>query len=141
MILLDTNVISELMKDQVNVSVLDWVDGQLETDLYLCAISKAEIQWGVGLLDDGKRKKLLQESAEAVFELFSARCLDYRCDAASHYADIAILSRRLGRPMSTEDMMIVAVAKSHEALLVTRNIKDFDFLPDLKLFNPWESRN
>lgn len=137
MILLDTNVISELMKEQPDDSVLSWIDEQIETDLYLCAISKAEIEWGIGLLDDGKRKQQLQQAATAVFELFPERCLEYNCDAASQYANIAIYTRQVGRPMSVEDMMIAAVARSADSLLVTRNTKDFDFLPDLRLLNPW----
>ena len=139
MILLDTNVISELMKAQPNASVLSWVDDQVETDLYLCAISKAEIEWGIALLDDGKRKRQLQQAAKAVFNLFATRCLDYNCDTTAYYVEIALHARQSGRPMSVEDIMIAAIAKAHHGLLVTRNSKDFDFLLDMRLCNPWES--
>lgn len=138
MILLDTNVISELMKTQPDAAVLNWVDAQLETDLFLCAISKAEIEWGIGQLVDGKRKQQLQQAASAVFALFAERCLTYDCTTASHYAMIALQTQQSGRPMSVEDMMIAAIARTHHALLVTRNIKDFIGLPDMPLFNPWD---
>ena len=141
MILLDTNVISELMREDPNESVVSWLDQQFETDLYLCAITKAEIECGIGLLDSGKRKLKLQKAAVATFEFFPKRCLAYSCDAASRYTEIVVYTRRIGRPMSVEDMMIAAVAQSDSALLVTRNIKDFDFLPDLQLLNPWDWRS
>ena len=138
MILLDTNVISELMKAQPDAAVLQWTDAQLETDLFFCAISKAEIEWGIGQLQDGKRKQQLQQAASAVFALFGERCLTYGCDAASHYASIALQTRQSGRPMSVEDMMIAAIAQTHGALLVTRNIKDFSGLSAMPLLNPWD---
>lgn len=137
MILLDTNVISELMKAQPDASVLLWLDEQIETDVYLCAITKAEIELGIGLLDDGRQKQRLQHAATAVFNLFQGRCQEYDCDAASQYVKIALSSRQSGRPMSVEDMMIAAVAQSVNGLLVTRNSKDFNFLPDVRQLNPW----
>ena len=137
MILLDTNVISELMKAKPDTSVLAWVDLQIETDLYICAITKAEVEWGVGVLPDGKRKQQLQQASNAIFEIFAGRCLEYSCSAASSYVAIGLEAKRLGRPMSAEDMMIAAIAQSQGCLLATRNIKDFDFLTDVQLFNPW----
>ena len=137
MILLDTNVIYELMKSKPDTSVLAWVDLQIETDLYICAITKAEVEWGVGVLPDGKRKKQLQQASNAIFEMFAGRCLEYNCSAASNYVTIGLEAKLLGRPMSSEDMMIAAIAQSQNGLLATRNVKDFDFLSDVQLFNPW----
>ncbi len=140
MILLDTNILSELMKASPEHSVLSWVDEQLETDLYLCAISKAEIEWGIGMIDNGKRKLQLQQAASTVFELFAGRCLDYSCEAATNYAAIALHARQTGHPMTVEDLMIAALTQKHNALLVTRNTKDFDGLPGVRLYNPWETK-
>lgn len=138
MILLDTNVLSELMKAQPNSSVLQWVDQQLDTDLYFSAISKAEIEWGIALLAAGKRKQQLAEAAAEVFVMFAGRCVDYTCQATPHYAAIALSAKQAGRPMSIEDMLIAAVAQVNNALLATRNVTDFEFLPGLVLVNPWE---
>lgn len=138
MILLDTNVLSELMKAQPNLQVLQWVDQQLDTDLYFSAISKAEVEWGIELLADGKRKRQLAEAAAEVFAMFAGRCLDYACHVAPYYVAIAMHSKQAGRPMSIEDMLIAAVAQASNAVLATRNVTDFDFLPDVTLVNPWE---
>jgi hypothetical protein len=138
MILLDTNVISELMKETPNVKVLAWTDQQLDTDLYFSAISKAEVEWGIALLADGKRKQHLADAAVEVFAMFEGRCLDYTCRVAPFYVAIALYSKQVGRPMSVEDMLIAAVAQANDAVLATRNVADFDFLPELALVNPWE---
>ena len=138
MFLLDTNVISELMKTKPEANVLHWVDQQLDIDLYFCAISKGEIEWGIELLPQGKRKQALADAAIVVFELFEGRCLSYSCEVTPSYRDIATVSKQLGRPMSVEDQLIAAIAQANNAVLVTRNLVDFDFLPNLKLLNPWE---
>lgn len=91
----------------------------------------------IGLLDDGKRKQQLQLATTAVFNLFPERCLEYDCDATSHYVKFALYSHESGRPMSVEDMMIAAVVQSGDGLLIIRNGKDFDFLPNIQLLNPW----
>lgn len=137
MILLDTNVISELMKETPDVNVLAWTDQQLDTDLYFSAISKADVEWGIALLADGKRKQHLTDAAVEVFAMFEGRCLDYACRVAPFYVAIALYSKQVGRPMSVEDMLIAAVAQANDAVLATRNVTDFDFLPGLMLVNPW----
>jgi predicted nucleic acid-binding protein len=137
MILLDTNVISELMKANPEPNVLAWTDQQLDTDLYFSAISKGEVEWGIALLADGKRKQQLADAASEIFALFEGRCLDYSCDVTSYYVAIAAFSKQAGHPMSVEDMLIAAVAQANDCVLATRNVTDFDFLPGLVLVNPW----
>lgn len=138
MILLDTNVISELMKANPEPNVLVWTDQQLDTDLYFSAISKGEVEWGIALLADGKHKQQLADAASEVFALFEGCCLDYSCDVTSYYVAIAAFSKQAGRPMSVEDMLIAAVAQANDCVLATRNVTDFDFLPGLVLVNPWK---
>ncbi|MBU0656046.1 MAG: type II toxin-antitoxin system VapC family toxin [Gammaproteobacteria bacterium] len=137
MILLDTNVISELMKVNPEPNVLAWTDRQLDTDLYFSAISKGEVEWGIALLADGKRKRQLADIASEVFALFDRRCLDYSCDITPHYVAIAAFAKQVGRPMRVEDMLIAAVAQANDCVLATRNVTDFDFLSGLVLVNPW----
>ena len=138
MFLLDTNVLSELMKAQVNSHVLSWLDQQLESDLFYCVVSKAEIEWGIAKLPAGKRKQQLLDSSRILFELFNERCLAYECNAASVYVEIAQAAKAAGRPMSTEDMLIAAIAQANNATLVTRNIMDFESIQFIRVFNPWQ---
>lgn len=134
MILLDTNVISELMKREPNSTVIEWLDEQFSHDLYLPAIVKAEIEMGIAIIDNGKRKQTLLQAAELVFMSFTSRCLPFDGESATHYAKIIAFTKEQGRPMSVED---AAIAVQNSALLATRNTTDFDFLENLNLINPW----
>lgn len=125
------------MRTRPEPAVLAWLDRQPDTDLYYCAVTKAEIALGVALLPDGKCKQGLAEAAAGIFDAFEGRCLDYDCAATSRYVAIAKRSRTIGRPVSIEDMLIAAIAQANGGLLATRNISDFDFLPELERLNPW----
>ncbi|MFI0400199.1 MAG: type II toxin-antitoxin system VapC family toxin [Thiolinea sp.] len=137
MFVLDTNVLSELMKSQSDANVIAWLDQQLDSELFYCVVSKTEIEWGIAKLPDGKRKQQLSASANNIFALFDDRCLTYDCVAASVYVEIAQLAKLAGRPMSTEDMIIAAIALANGASLATRNVADFEVLQVLNLINPW----
>ncbi|MFZ1389266.1 MAG: type II toxin-antitoxin system VapC family toxin [Thiolinea sp.] len=137
MFLLDTNVLSELMKAQSEPNVVAWLDQQLDSELFYCAVSKAEIELGIAKLPEGKRKQQLAASADNVFTLFNDRCLAYDCVAASVYVEVAQIAKFRGRPMSTEDMQIAAIALANDASLATRNVADFEVLSYLKIVNPW----
>lgn len=137
MILLDTNIISELMRLKPNSAVIKWLDEQFSHELFLPAIVKAEIEMGIAILDDGKRKRALLQAAELIFMSFTNRCLPFDGETATHYAKIIAFTKKQGRPMSVEDAQIAAIAIQNSALLATRNITDFDFLENLDLVNPW----
>ena len=139
MILLDTNIISELMRPEPNQAVIDWLDEQVAERLFLHAIVKAEIETGIAILNDGKRKQALLKAAEFIFINFSSRCLPFDGDTVSHYANIISFAKKQGRPMSVEDAQIAAIAIQHTASLATRNVADFDFLVNLKLINPFNN--
>ena len=139
MILLDTNIISELMRPEPNQAVIDWLDEQVAEQVFLPAIVKAEIETGIAILNDGKRKQALLKAAEFIFINFSNRCLPFDGNTASHYAAIIALAKKHGRPMSVEDTQIAAIAIQHTASLATRNVTDFDFLVNLKLINPFNN--
>lgn len=110
---------------------------QLDSELFYCAVSRSEIEWGIAKLPDGKRQQQLAASARNVFALFNDRCLAYDCQATSTYVDIAQAAKLAGRPMSTEDMLIAAIALANGTHLVTRKVADFAALNRLKLINPW----
>ncbi len=125
------------MKREPNSTVIEWLDEQFSDDLYLPAIVKAEIEMGIAILDNGKRKQALLQAAELIFTSFENRCLPFDGETASHYAKIIAFTKEQGRPMSVEDAQIAAITVQNTALLATRNTTDFDFLENLNLINPW----
>ena len=137
MILLDTNVISELMRREPNPAVLAWVDAQPAQMLHVSAVTRAEIELGIALLPEGRRKKGLHEAAVAMFAEFSGRCLPFDEQAASRYAELAARRTRSGRPISVEDAQIAAVALAGGLILATRNTDDFVGITGLSLIDPF----
>ena len=125
------------MKREPNSTVIEWLDEQFSDDLYLPAIVKAEIEMGIAILDNGKRKQALLQAAELIFTSFENRCLPFDGETATHYAKIIAFTKEQGRPMSVEDAQIAAITVQNTALLATRNTTDFDFLENLNLINPW----
>jgi predicted nucleic acid-binding protein len=139
MILLDTNVVSELMRPAPDPKVLDWLDGQPAEDVWISAVSVGEIRLGIALLPDGRRKQGLAGLAETmVDEDFSERCLPYDVLAAADYAEIVAVRTHRGRPISVEDAQIAAIARSSGLTLATRNTKDFSDIDALQVVNPWK---
>jgi len=138
-ILLDTNVISELMKASPDKSVVRWVASASAADLYTTTITQAEILFGIMLLPPGKRRSAFESAANAMFSQdFGGRILPFGSDAVHPYAVIATTRRRLGFPISQLDAQIAAIAYSSGALIVTRNVSDFDHC-GVKVVNPWKS--
>jgi hypothetical protein len=138
MILLDTNVISELMKPKPEKKVLIWLDEFPMLDLWTSAVTVAEIFLGIALLSGGKKKSALLKIAQQMFdEDFQARCLPFDEQAATEYAKIVSERTRRGRPISVEDAQIAAISKTANLVLATRNTKDFDGITALELVNPW----
>ncbi len=137
MIVLDTNVLSELMKGEPAESVVAWVAAQPTSRLFVTAINQAEILYGIGLLPDGRRRSAIEAAAKAMFEEdFGSRVLAFGSDAAEAYADIAAARRRQGRPIPQFDAQIAAIARSTGAALATRNVADFDGC-GVTLVDPW----
>ena len=138
-IILDTNVISELMRPEPEQAVMDWFSTRTSTVFYTTAITRAEIMLGIGLLPDGKRRSALAGAAAGMFdEDFAGRCLPFDEGCAAHYAAIVAARRRAGLPVTTEDAQIAAIALAHGYPLATRNTRDFVSIVDLKLLDPWQ---
>ncbi|MBI2836026.1 MAG: type II toxin-antitoxin system VapC family toxin [Acidobacteria bacterium] len=138
MILLDTNVLSELMRRSPEPRVLQWMDSRPAAEMWISAVTVCEIRLGIALLPEGLRKDLLADLAEAMFqEDFSERCLPFDFSAAAGYASIVAARTRQGRPIKVEDAQIAAIALSGGLTLATRNTKDFAGIDRLTLVNPW----
>lgn len=139
MILLDTNVLSELMRLTPNQAVLSWIDEQTATDLFICAVTKAEIELGLALLPEGKRKDNLSVAAHEMFGDFSPdRCLSIDETAAAKYGVLVASRTKIGRPISVEDAQIAAIALVHGLTMATRNTADFENIDGLKVISPWD---
>lgn len=138
-ILLDTNVISELMRPQPEQAVMDWFAERTGDVFYISAITQAEIMLGISLLPAGKRRDSLASAAEGMFSQdFAGRCISFDAEAAVNYAAIVSARRKAGLTISTEDAQIAAIAMANGCRLATRNIKDFQEIKGLILYNPWQ---
>jgi toxin FitB len=136
-IVLDTNVVSELMRQVPDDSVVRWVDHYPADDVFITAVTAAELTYGVERLPDGRRKTLLvSRVAELLAEDFQDQILPFDGGAAEHYGTIAAMRERAGRPISMADAQIAAICRHHAACLATRNVKDF-IDTGVALRNPW----
>lgn len=137
MIILDTNVLSELMKATPTGNVADWVAAQPAASLYTTSVTQAEILHGLMLLPRGRRRSALEGAATSMFaEDFRGRILGFGTDAAHPYAQIASDRRRAGRPISHFDAQIAAIARFTGAAIATRNVADFDAC-GVTVLDPW----
>ena len=136
MILLDTCVVSEMRKTEANPRVVAWFAAQPEDALYLCAITVGEIERGIHLLDDGRRRLALTTWLDALIERFDGRILPVDTAAARRWGAVSAVCVKRGRPRPPVDAMIAAVALEHGATLATRNVHDF-LDTDARLVDPW----
>lgn len=137
MILLDTNVLSELMRPAPAPAVETWVSAQPAAGIFISAITEAELRYGLALLPDGQRRRRLLVQAQAMLaEDFAGRILPFDSAAAEAYAPIAAARRLAGRPISQADAQIAAIAASRGAALATRNVTDFTDC-GITILDPW----
>ena len=141
MIILDTNVLSELMRPKPSTRVVAWVAKQPAAELFTTAITEAEIFYGIELLTKGKRREALLLAAEAMFaEDLAGRIFGFDSDAARIFSKIAAHRRALGKPITHADAQIAAIAQVRSAKLATRNVADFEDC-DLALVDPWNGQD
>jgi predicted nucleic acid-binding protein len=137
-IVIDTNVVSELMRPAPARTVLDWFGGQDPSGLHLSAVSEAELRRGVAILPEGRRRNTLREAIDAmVAEDFAGRVLPFDGAAAVAFATVFAERRATGRPISFPDCQIAATARAHGAAVATRNMGDFAGC-GIEVLNPWE---
>lgn len=137
-LLLDTNVLSELMRPRPAVEVLGWFGRQQKASYFVSAVTRAEILLGIALLPAGKRRNALASAAERMFEEdFAGSTLPFDGHCAAEYALLVAARMRSGQAISTEDAQIAATALRHDLNLATRNGKDFKGIAGLTVVNPW----
>lgn len=137
-LLLDTNVLSEMMRHTPDAGVLAWFEKQTGTVFYISAVTQAEILLGIMLLSAGKRRNALAFAATQMFEKdFMARCLPFDAATAVEYSLLVAARTSAGRPILTEDAQIAATAIGHQLPLATRNSRDFVQIEKLELCNSW----
>jgi toxin FitB len=138
-IILDTNILSELMRPEPSPKVVGWVAKQVPGELCTTSITEAEIFYGIELLARGKRREKLLAAADAMFvQDLAGRIFGFESDAARLFSKIAAHRRSLGRPISHADAQIAEIARVHGGRLATRNFIDFQDC-GLHLIDPWAS--
>ena len=136
MILLDTNVLSELMQRRPEPAVIAWLDAQASDSIWITSVTLFEAQFGIAALADGRRKDALLDSLEALLsEDLQHRVAGFDSSAAQHAARLAAERKRLGRPVDMRDTFIAGIALAQGATLATRNTRHFEDLPSV--VDPW----
>ena len=137
MILVDTNVISETLRQQPDPAVVRWMDAQSIETLYLSAVTVAELRYGIAVLPEGRRRQVLHNGLEqSVLPLFEGRILPFDGAAAESYAELMAAARRRGRGVSAADGYIAATAHAAGLMVATRDTSPFEAV-GLAVVNPW----
>lgn len=139
MIVLDTNVISEVVRPRPDERVVAWLES-LSGPVAITAITLAELMAGLGRLPNGRRKAELTTRIESVLEEYRGpdSVLPFDDSCASHYAEVFVTSEKAGLPISMADAQIAAICLRHDAVLGTRNVKDFVHT-GVDLVDPWST--
>lgn len=140
MIILDTNVISEVRKPDASPSVLAWLDRQAADALYLTSITIAEISAGVHKLDAGRRRDDLERRLNETVDLFSDRLFPFDLGAALLLGEVMAVARRQGRAIGFPDGQIAAIAVHRKAAVATRDVSPFE-AACVEVINPWEANS
>ncbi len=136
-VLLDSNVVSELIRKARDPAVATWVAGLPLEDLFFSAVGEAELRYGVAILPAGRRREMLLADIEGMLrDAFGERVLPFDRAAACEYADIAAARRAVGRPVAPADCQIAAIARARGMSVATRNVRDFDDI-GVDIVNPW----
>ena len=135
--LLDTNVVSELMRETPEPAVARWASDHPLEDLFFSAVSEAELRYGAAILPSGQRREMLSFKIEAILsDAFEDRVLPFDSDAARAYGYIAAERRSAGRPVASANCQIAAIAAARHMRVATRNVRDFEDM-GIELLDPW----
>lgn len=137
MILLDTNIVSEMMRTHPDRAVDSWAAQQAVETLFFSAVGEAELRYGAEIMPDGRRREELLSDIEGMLQsVFDDRILPFDSSAARAYARIAANRRRAGRSVPQADGQIAAIAHAHRLAVATRNVRDFADT-GIDVINPW----
>jgi predicted nucleic acid-binding protein len=138
MIVLDTNVLSALIKDEPDPAIQHWLDDQAELSIWTTTISIFEIRYGLAIMPAGRRQSLMLGAFERALEdKLERRVLSFDIVAAEQAASLMARRKIAGRPVDLRDTMIAGIALAQRAMLATRNVRHFADL-DLAVVNPWD---
>lgn len=137
MILLDTNVVSEVMKPKPSPAVLDWLDEQVAETLYLSSITLAEVLFGIEAMPAGRRKNALADAFAGICAIFDQRILVFDAEAARRYAGLAVKARAAGKGFPVPDGYIAAIATAKGFQVASRDTAPF-YAAGVSVINPWE---
>jgi len=138
-IILDTNVISEMFRPRPDPQAMAWLQRQADDTVFITSITHGELLFGIRTLPAGRRREILLAGLLRILEpRFASRVLPYDASAADAYAGIAADRRAAGRPISHFDAMIAAIARVRGAQLATRNVGDFEGC-GITIVDPWHS--
>ena len=139
MILLDTNVLSALMRKEPEITVIRWLDRQPRTSVWTTSVTVFEIRFGLQVMAAGKRQRALADAIELLLaELLERRVAAFDGSAAAHAASVMASRQRKGLTGELRDTMIAGIALATRATLATRNVRHFEGLA-CPVINPWES--
>jgi len=138
MIVLDTNVVSEVMKPAPDATVRAWLNHQSAETLFLSSVTLAEILYGIKAMPEGKRKNRLAVVFAGLQELFNERILPFDVEAARHYADLAVTARRSGRGFPMADGYIAAIAASRGYMVASRDKTAYE-AGGIMVIDPWKT--
>ena len=137
MTILDTNVLSALMRTSADPAIVTWLDRQPADSIWITSITLFETRFGLALLPNGRRRLGLERAFERVVEEdLSNRVLDFDSLAASTDARLAADRQRTGRPVDLRDKLIAGIAQARRATIATRNVRHFEGL-DVPVVDPW----
>ncbi len=138
--LLDTNVVSELIRKSPALAVANWVSDHPVEDLFFSAVGEAELRYGAAILPAGRRRDRLFLKIDAMLlDAFEDRVLPFDSNAARAYGNLAAVRRSAGRPVAPADCQIAAIAASRGMAVATRNVRDFEGM-GIEVVDPWSTR-
>ncbi len=138
MIVADTNIVSEFMKDDPDVNVVSWARSIAPADLTISVVTVEEIERGLRQLPIGRKRGDLEQRWQRILSQFADILAVYDLAAAQATADVIVASRANGRPMSHADAQIAGTCVAGRHVLATRNVSDFEGVRELEILNPFE---